>query len=141
MSAFAVQLLGGASSCSSQTSPKRLSRGASLGSLWYLKGCSIPHSSSLNLNLHKMVRVKNRYLVIDFLYPHSSPPTKPGEAPTLVQIHAPTPDAVQAGQFVRMVKDGIAELFGDYGMGVASTSLKGTPQTSIHQGHTKLRST
>jgi hypothetical protein len=84
-----------------------------------------------------MVRVKNRYLVVNFLYPTSATPTKPGDVlPTVVQFHAPTPDAVQPGQFVRMVKDGIAELFGDYGMGMVSSSLKGMPQASAHNAPT-----
>lgn len=73
-----------------------------------------------------MVRVKNRYLVVNILYPVSSPAAKAGEAvPELLQFHAPTPDAFHGGQLVRLVRDGIAELFGDYGMGMANRTLKG----------------
>lgn len=73
-----------------------------------------------------MVRVKNRYLVVSVLYPAASPAAKAGDAvPELLQFHAPTPDAFHTGQLVRLVRDGITELFGDYGMGMASRTLKG----------------
>ncbi|KAF9739252.1 hypothetical protein PMIN06_005278 [Paraphaeosphaeria minitans] len=72
-----------------------------------------------------MVRVKNRYLVVNILYPTSSPAAKAGDAvPEPLQFHAPTPDAFHTGQFMRLVREGIAELFGDYGMGMASRTLK-----------------
>lgn len=74
-----------------------------------------------------MVRVKNRYLVVNFLYP--TPPGTQSKrqqpVPDLVQFHAPTPDAFHTGHLLRIVRDGIAELFGDYGMAMVSSSLKG----------------
>jgi ribonuclease P/MRP protein subunit POP5 len=71
-----------------------------------------------------MVRVKFRYLVVNFLYPE--PPTKSKtQLPDLVQIHSPTPDAFHAGILVRMIRDEVAELYGDYGMGMVSAALKG----------------
>jgi ribonuclease P/MRP protein subunit POP5 len=71
-----------------------------------------------------MVRVKFRYLVVNFLYPE--PPAKSKtQLPDLVQIHSPTPDAFHAGIFVRMIRDEVAELYGDYGMGMVSAALKG----------------
>jgi len=71
-----------------------------------------------------MVRVKNRYLVVNFLYPEPAPKSKT-QLPDLVQIHSPTPDALKQGFIVRMIRDGIEELFGDYGAGMASSGLKG----------------
>ncbi|KAF2690436.1 hypothetical protein K458DRAFT_289773 [Lentithecium fluviatile CBS 122367] len=69
-----------------------------------------------------MVRVKNRYLVVSLLYPAAS---TPGVAVVPVaQFHAPTPDAVHPGQFMRMLRDGIAELFGNYGAGMVNNALK-----------------
>lgn len=72
-----------------------------------------------------MVRVKNRYLVVNFLYPE--PATKPKTPlPDLVQIHSPTPDALKQGFIVRMIRDAVDDLFGDYGSGMVASGLKGT---------------
>lgn len=71
-----------------------------------------------------MVRVKFRYLVVNFLYPE--PLSKSGAAlPDLVQIHSPTPDAFNAGALVRLLRDAVEDLYGDYGSGMVSSSLKG----------------
>jgi ribonuclease P/MRP protein subunit POP5 len=74
-----------------------------------------------------MVRVKFRYLVVNFLYPQPSTtaPRKP-PLPDLVQIHSPTPDSFHTGILIRLVRDGVAELYGDYGMGMIASGLKGT---------------
>jgi ribonuclease P/MRP protein subunit POP5 len=74
-----------------------------------------------------MVRVKNRYLVVNFLYPE--PPTKSKtQLPDVIQIHSPTPDALKHGLIIRMIREGVEELFGDYGSGMVSSGLKGTMQ-------------
>jgi hypothetical protein len=78
-----------------------------------------PHSTHTN-----MVRVKFRYLVVNLLYPE--PPAKSKTSlPDLVQIHSPTPDAFHAGVLMRLIRDEVEELFGDYGMGMLSSGLKG----------------
>jgi ribonuclease P/MRP protein subunit POP5 len=71
-----------------------------------------------------MVRVKFRYLVVNFLYPE---PTSKQRAPLpdLVQIHSPTPDAFNAGALMRLLRDAVEDLYGDYGSGMVSSSLKG----------------
>jgi ribonuclease P/MRP protein subunit POP5 len=71
-----------------------------------------------------MVRVKFRYLVVNFLYPEP-PSKKRAVLPALVQIHSPTPDAFNAGALVRLIRDGVEDLYGDYGSGMVSSSLKG----------------
>ncbi|KAJ4985870.1 rpp14 family protein [Stagonosporopsis vannaccii] len=70
-----------------------------------------------------MVRVKFRYLVINFLYPEPSSKSR-AALPDLVQIHSPTPDAFNAGALVRLVRDAVEDLYGDYGSGMVSSSLK-----------------
>ncbi|KAH7061998.1 Rpp14/Pop5 family-domain-containing protein [Paraphoma chrysanthemicola] len=70
-----------------------------------------------------MVRVKFRYLIADFLYPEPAAKSKT-QLPDLVQIHAPTPDAFHAGTLVRLIRDGVTELYGEYGMGMVSAGLK-----------------
>jgi hypothetical protein len=89
-------------------------------------------ASKKNIPCCKMVRVKNRYLVVNFLYPTTPSATcsssKSTETiPDLLQFHAPTPDAFHMGHLLRVIKDGIQELFGDYGMGMVSNALKGNP--------------
>ncbi|KAI4690063.1 uncharacterized protein J4E84_004244 [Alternaria hordeiaustralica] len=70
-----------------------------------------------------MVRVKNRYLVVNFLYPE--PPAKSKtQLPDAIQIHSPTPDVLKQGVIVRMIRDGVEDLFGDYGSGMVSSGLK-----------------
>ncbi|KAF3003630.1 hypothetical protein E8E13_007660 [Curvularia kusanoi] len=70
-----------------------------------------------------MVRVKFRYLVVNFLYPTPAPKSRTA-LPDLVQIHSPTPDAFNAGALVRLLRDAIEDLYGDYGSGMVSSSLK-----------------
>jgi hypothetical protein len=72
-----------------------------------------------------MVRVKNRYLVVNFLYPEPTAKSKT-QLPDLVQIHSPTPDALKQGVIVRMIRDGVEDLFGEYGSGMVASGLKGT---------------
>lgn len=70
-----------------------------------------------------MVRVKFRYLVVNFLYPVPTAESK-APLPDLVQIHSPTPDAFHPGLLIRMIRDEVEELYGEYGMGMVSAGLK-----------------
>jgi ribonuclease P/MRP protein subunit POP5 len=73
-----------------------------------------------------MVRVKNRYLVVNFLYPSITTPSSSNDAvPQLLQLHQPTPDGFHTGKLLGAIRDGVTDLFGDYGMGMVSSSLKG----------------
>lgn len=83
-----------------------------------------------------MVRLKNRYLLIQILSP-SAPKTiasSPSEAststsalllspPSTLQHHLPTPDSVTHSTLVRLIRAQLALLFGDYGAGVAAAGL------------------
>lgn len=71
-----------------------------------------------------MVRVKYRYLVVNILYPEPVAKSK-APLPDLVQIHSPTPDAFHAGALVRLIREGVEDLYGDYGSAMVSTGLKG----------------
>ncbi|PYH96634.1 hypothetical protein BO71DRAFT_396940 [Aspergillus ellipticus CBS 707.79] len=74
-----------------------------------------------------MVRIKHRYLLLDILYPDPStwPPataSRSKNAPNAqsqsqLQIHSPTSDALTPSLLARMVREEVAELFGDYGLG------------------------
>lgn len=68
-----------------------------------------------------MVRLKSRYLLMDILYPDPSTwPATPNSAsphnPSLA-IHSPTSDALTAGFLAKMIRESVAELYGDWGIG------------------------
>ncbi|KAH8425026.1 Rpp14/Pop5 family protein [Aspergillus melleus] len=72
-----------------------------------------------------MVRLKHRYLLLDILYP--DPSTWPStttqhknvssKSQSQIQIHAPTSDALTPGLLAKMVREEVAETFGDWGIG------------------------
>jgi ribonuclease P/MRP protein subunit POP5 len=78
-----------------------------------------------------MVRIKNRYLLVNILYPpsassSSSSPTIAGPAQQnaldsntalYLKISRPTPDYLTAGLLARMVRDAVGEMYGDWGIG------------------------
>ena len=75
-----------------------------------------------------MVRLKNRYLLVDILYPDpstwpsskSDPKAKASKStPTSAQlaIHSPTSDALTAGFLAKMIREEVSELYGDWGVG------------------------
>lgn len=77
-----------------------------------------------------MVRIKHRYLLLNVLYPEDES-TKQGtrakvkaEVPWSVQFRQPSSDSLDARLLLRVIRDGIAELFGDYGSGMVSASLQ-----------------
>ncbi|KAE8356342.1 Rpp14/Pop5 family-domain-containing protein [Aspergillus coremiiformis] len=71
-----------------------------------------------------MVRVKHRYLLLDILYPDPSSwpsSTAPKKAPLQTQsqlrIHSPTSNALTPSLLAKTVREGVADLFGDWGVG------------------------
>ncbi|OCL12447.1 hypothetical protein AOQ84DRAFT_276712, partial [Glonium stellatum] len=72
-----------------------------------------------------MVRLKHRYLLVTFLYPMSPTGSATKDPlPGIVQFNQPSSDQLTVPLLIKAVKDGVAELFGDYGVGVVSTSLQ-----------------
>ncbi|EOD43571.1 putative rpp14 pop5 family protein [Neofusicoccum parvum UCRNP2] len=72
-----------------------------------------------------MVRLKHRYLLVNFLYPPSpaTPSRSAGALPDVVHFHRPSSDKLTAGLLVKIIRDGIADLFGDYGAGMTGSTL------------------
>jgi ribonuclease P/MRP protein subunit POP5 len=71
-----------------------------------------------------MVRIKNRYLLVNILYPPSSPSLTASaqNAPDAntalyLKISRPTPDYLTAGLLARMIRDAVGEMYGDWGIG------------------------
>ena len=80
-----------------------------------------------------MVRIKYRYLLVNILYPEpATGATKQTAASAkqdlhyTVQFRQPSSDQLNARLLARLVRDGVADLFGDYGSGMVASSLVGT---------------
>ncbi|KAK4618142.1 Ribonuclease P/MRP protein subunit POP5 [Fulvia fulva] len=75
-----------------------------------------------------MVRIKHRYLLLNILYPSldkaNTPATQNDSIPYTVQFRRPSSDYLDAKLLGRMIRDGVAELFGDYGAGTTAGSLQ-----------------
>jgi ribonuclease P/MRP protein subunit POP5 len=72
-----------------------------------------------------MVRVKHRYLLATFLYPGAvENASSKDPVPDILQFNQPSCDRLDVPLLLRAIREGVAELFGDYGAGVISTSLK-----------------
>lgn len=77
-----------------------------------------------------MVRLKHRYLLVNILYPQSKSASKTttsgqeDELPYSVQFHRPSSDSIDTRFLLKLIRDGVAELFGDYGSGMIAGSLK-----------------
>ena len=83
-----------------------------------------------------MVRLKHRYLLAHVLYPDAvnDPSSKlvknASEAPYTIQFHRPSSDRLDGRLLMQMIRNGVAELFGDYGSGMIAGSLQGKPPLS-----------
>jgi len=89
-----------------------------------------------------MVRLKHRYLLVNILYPEDKQPTSQpvrpsasGDVPQTVHFRRPSDDRVDNKMLMRILRDGVAELFGDYGSGMVASSLQ---STQIHTLQTAL---
>ncbi|KAF1810401.1 hypothetical protein P152DRAFT_483867 [Eremomyces bilateralis CBS 781.70] len=68
-----------------------------------------------------MVRVKNRYLVVEFLYPTSNPTL--GALPAALAFHGPTSDFLTPGLLSKSIRNAIEGLFGQIGLGQVGNTL------------------
>lgn len=77
-----------------------------------------------------MVRLKHRYLLVNILYPdakdatHASNARSGDDLPYTVQFRQPSSDRLDIKILTRLIRDGVAELFGDYGSGMIAGSLQ-----------------
>ncbi|SMQ53763.1 unnamed protein product [Zymoseptoria tritici ST99CH_3D7] len=77
-----------------------------------------------------MVRLKHRYLLVNILYTEPAKPARlaktaaEAQLPWTVQFRRPGQDKLDGKLLARIVRDGVAELFGDYGAGMVAGSLQ-----------------
>jgi ribonuclease P/MRP protein subunit POP5 len=75
-----------------------------------------------------MVRIKNRYLVVNFLYPDSSgygTIKAPGAENDIVQFYQPSSPELTPAYLTPLLREAVGKLFGDYGSGAVGTTLHG----------------
>lgn len=72
-----------------------------------------------------MVRIKNRYLLLNILYPGLEKKSNNVTIPDVIQLNQPTTDALTPQALLKGLRAEILQLFGDYGAGAASESLSG----------------
>ncbi|TAQ87552.1 hypothetical protein B7494_g4116 [Chlorociboria aeruginascens] len=70
-----------------------------------------------------MVRLKNRYLLVNILYPDLEKNQSKSDIPDIVTFNQPTTDALSAQTLLQGIRAEVADLFGDYGSGAIADSL------------------
>lgn len=81
-------------------------------------------------SIKEMVRLKHRYLLVNILYTDPKASTwanKDGDAvPYSIQLRQAS-SALMSGKILsRLIRDGVSDLFGDYGSGKIAGSLQST---------------
>jgi ribonuclease P/MRP protein subunit POP5 len=77
-----------------------------------------------------MVRIKNRYLLVNILYPGLDS-SIPDETPELLAINQPTSQSLTNQTLLKGIRSQVSALFGDYGSGAVSDSLMGKFLSSL----------
>lgn len=78
-----------------------------------------------------MVRLKHRYLLLNILYPpQGSRPSKPASQ-EILEFYAPTPAKFTDHILRQLIRESVADLFGDYGVGKIHGFLKGEAFFSV----------
>jgi ribonuclease P/MRP protein subunit POP5 len=72
-----------------------------------------------------MVRLKNRYLLVNILYPEATGSSSGSKVPNVVSINQPTTDALTPHILLKAIRAEVLHLFGDYGSGAIAESLQG----------------
>ena len=71
-----------------------------------------------------MVRIKNRYLLVNILYPELDETAQEG-TPDVLAINQPTTDSLKIKELTGGIRGQVRQLFGDYGSGAVSDNLQG----------------
>ncbi|KAB8297877.1 hypothetical protein EYC80_001669 [Monilinia laxa] len=83
-----------------------------------------------------MVRIKNRYLLVNILYPElEKNSSSKDKLPDVVLFNQPTVDALNARALLRGIQMEVANLFGDYGSGAIADSIAGLFFLLLHTFH------
>lgn len=72
-----------------------------------------------------MVRIKNRYLLVNILYPELEKNAQKTKVPNVVTFNQPTSGTLTPQDLLRAIRAEVTSLFGDFGSGAISGSLAG----------------
>jgi hypothetical protein len=72
-----------------------------------------------------MVRLKNRYLLVNVLYPGLDTKPVDSKIPDVVVFNQPTTDSLTPQALLRGIKAEVSNLFGEHGAGAISESITG----------------
>jgi hypothetical protein len=86
-----------------------------------------------------MVRLKNRYLLVNILYPEATA-LPSAKVPDVVAFNQPTTDELTPQLLLKALREVVLELFGDYGSGAIAGSLMGEIFPSVAQTHPQTNS-
>ncbi|KAH6607841.1 hypothetical protein Trco_004154 [Trichoderma cornu-damae] len=70
-----------------------------------------------------MVRIKERYLLVNIIYPPDGTKTSEARVPGLVAQHRPTVEKLTPQALVRAIRAEVSLLYGDYGAGALEGNL------------------
>lgn len=89
------------------------------------------HDGLCSATTGTMVRLKNRYLLVNILYPELEKGQSNSKIPDVVVFNQPTTNDLTASALMRGIRAEVSSLFGDYGMGSVSESLAGKTKLGI----------
>lgn len=72
-----------------------------------------------------MVRLKNRYLLVNILYPELDNQPRDPKIPDVVVFNQPTTGALTSSALIKGLRSEVEDLFGDYGSGAIADRLVG----------------
>lgn len=72
-----------------------------------------------------MVRIKERYLLVNIVYPPDQKRGAKSALPSLVVHHQPTLEKLTPQLLLKGIKAEVASLYGDYGSGALASNLSG----------------
>lgn len=82
-----------------------------------------------------MVRLKNRYLLVNILYPDSPGQGAATNVADFAAYHQPTTDSLTAQKLLKAIRHEVDYLFGDYGAGAIADSLLGIASRCLVKKH------
>jgi ribonuclease P/MRP protein subunit POP5 len=68
-----------------------------------------------------MVRIKERYLLVNIVYPPDPAKAAKSNLPDFVLHHQPTIEKLTPGALIKGIRAEVASLYGDYGSGALMT--------------------
>ncbi len=92
---------------------------------------TVPETGKCSAAIGIMVRLKNRYLLVNMLYPELEKSQLKSDIPDIVVFNQPTTNELSPQALLRGIRAEVSSLFGDYGSGAVSESLSGKAEEKL----------